>query len=183
MISSRLPAALALCVALGVAACATSIPADQVRAPQPSKSIDLNRFYSGRWLEVARLPMRITDGCVVGATDYTVVSPTRVDLRDTCRQGGVDGRERAVGAAGTILDPGFNAKLRAPYFGGFVTWEYWVLDRADDYSWFISADPTFDKLWIYTRTAPSPTELAALVERARALGYDVSRLEFPETAP
>jgi apolipoprotein D and lipocalin family protein len=179
---SRLTAALAVTVALGLGACATSIPADQVRAPQPTKPVDLERFYSGRWLEVARLPMGITDGCVAAATDYVIVSPTRVDLRDTCRQGGVDGKERAVGAAGVILDPGFNAKLRAPYFAGFVTWEYWVLDYADDYSWFISADPRFEKLWIYTRRSPSPSELSALVDRARALGYDVSRLEFPETA-
>jgi apolipoprotein D and lipocalin family protein len=180
---SRLTAALALTVAVGLGACATSIPASQVRAPQPTKPIDLERFYSGQWLEVARLPMRITDGCVAATTDYVIVSPTRVDLRDACRQGGIDGRERAVGAAGVILDPGFNAKLRAPYFGGLLTWEYWVLDRADDYSWFISADPKFEKLWIYTRTPPSPAQLSALVERARALGYDVSRLEFPETAP
>lgn len=182
MILSRLNAALAVTLALGLSACATAIPADQVRAPQPTRPVDLERFYSGRWLEVARLPMRITDGCVAAATEYTIVSPTRVDLRDTCRQGGTDGRERAVGAAGVILDPGFNAKLRAPYFGGFVTWEYWVLDHADDYSWFISADPRFEKLWIYTRTPPSAAALAALVERARALGYDVSRLEYPETA-
>lgn len=173
------PLTLATVAVLGLAACATSVPADRVRAPQPARSVDIERFYSGRWLEVARLPMRITDGCVAAATAYVIVSPTRVDLRDTCRQGGIDGRERAVGAAGVILDPGFNAKLLAPYFGGLVTWEYWVLDRADDYSWFISADPAFDKLWIYTRTPPSAAELAALVERARALGYDVSRLEFP----
>ena len=143
MTLSRLTAALALSVAVGLGACATSIPASQVRAPQPTKPIDLERFYFGQWLEVARLPMRITDGCVAATTDYVIVSPTRVDLRDACRQGGIDGRERAVGAAGVILDPGFNAKLRAPYFGGLLTWEYWVLDRADDYSWFISADPKF----------------------------------------
>lgn len=183
MTLSRVIASVALSAVVVLGACATTVPASQVRAPQPTKPIDLERFYSGQWLEVARLPMRITDGCVAATTDYVIVSPTRVDLRDACRQGGIDGRERAVGAAGVILDPGFNAKLRAPYFGGLVTWEYWVLDRADDYSWFISADPRFEKLWIYTRRPPSEAQLSALVERARALGYDVSRLEFPETAP
>ena len=89
------------------------------------------------------------------------------------------GSEKAIGASGTILDPGFNAKLRARYLGGLITWEYWVLDHAEDYSWFISADPKFEKLWIYTREVPSAAERAALVERARALGYDVTRLEFP----
>lgn len=170
-------AAFALCGA--ATGCASAPSADQVRAPQPARPVDLERFYSGRWLEIARLPMRLTDGCVAGATNYVVVSPTRVDVRDTCQVGTPQGREKAIGARGEILDPGTNAKLRARYFGGFVTWDYWVLDHAEDYSWFISSDPTFDKLWIYTREVPTPAERARLVERARALGYDVSRLEFP----
>jgi apolipoprotein D and lipocalin family protein len=78
-----------------------------------------------------------------------------------------------------VLDPGMNAKLRVRYIGGLVTWDYWVLDHAEDYSWFISADPTFNKLWIYTREVPDAAGRQALVARAAALGYDVSRLEFP----
>ena len=65
------------------------------------------------------------------------------------------------------------------YLFGLITWDYWVLDHAEDYSWFISADPTFNRLFIYTRDLPSEQQVRALTERARALGYDVSRLEFP----
>ena len=132
----------------GLGACATSIPADQVRAPQPARAVDLERFYTGRWLEIARLPMNLTDGCVAGATTYVIQSPTRIGVRDTCQRDTPQGSEKAIGASGTILDPGFNAKLRARYLGGLITWEYWVLDHAEDYSWFISADPKFEKLWI-----------------------------------
>lgn len=170
---------LAAVAVVGLSACATSIPADQVRAPQPTRAVDLERFYTGRWLEIARLPMRLTDGCLAGATTYEIQSPTRIGVRDTCQRDTPQGPEKAIGASGTILDPGFNAKLRARYLGGLITWEYWVLDHAEDYSWFISADPRFEKLWIYTREVPSDAKRAALVERARALGYDVSRLEFP----
>lgn len=170
-------AAFFACVALS--ACVTAPSADQVRAPQPTKTLDLQRFYSGRWLEIARLPMRLTDGCVAGATNYVVISATRVDVRDTCQVDTPQGREKAIGARGEVLDPGTNAKLRARYVGGLITWDYWVLDRADDYSWFISADPTFEKLWIYTREVPDAATRQALVARAAALGYDVSRLEFP----
>jgi apolipoprotein D and lipocalin family protein len=151
-----------------------------VRAPAPARAVDLERFYAGRWLEIARLPMRLTDGCVAGATNYVVVDARRVDVRDTCQVGTPSGREKAIGGRGEILDPGVNARLRVRYLGGLVTWDYWVLDHAEDYSWFISADPTFDKLWIYTREVPDAAERRALVARAAALGYDVSRLEFPE---
>lgn len=173
---------LALVAALGLAACATAIPADQVRAPQPAKAVDAERLYTGRWLEIGRLPMRLTDGCVAGATSYDLRSPTSLALRDTCQSGTPTGKEKAIGADATILDPGTNAKFRARYFAGFVTWEYWILDHDDNYTWFISADPTFDKLWIYTREVPSAAQLAQLVARAQALGYDTSRLEFPPTA-
>jgi len=172
-------AAAALALSLGLSACVTAPSPDAVRAPQPARAVDLERFYSGRWLEIARLPMSITDGCVAGATNYVVVNPTRVDVRDTCQVDTPQGREKAVGARGEILDPGTNAKLRARYFGGLITWDYWVLNHADDYSWFISADPTFNKLWIYTREVPNADQRQRLVARAQALGYDVNRLEFP----
>ena len=175
----RTVAAAVLALSLGLTACVTAPSADQVRAPQPAKAVDLDRFYSGRWLEIARLPMSLTDGCVAGATNYVVVNPTRVDIRDTCQVDTPQGREKSIGARGEILDPGTNAKLRARYVGGLITWDYWVLDHADDYSWFISADPTFNKLWIYTREVPNADQRQRLVARAQALGYDVSRLEFP----
>lgn len=175
--SMRIPLVAAV---LSLSACVTAPSADAVRAPAPIRAVDLERFYTGRWLEIARLPMRLTDGCVAGATNYVVVSPTRVDVRDTCQVGTPEGREKAIGGRGEVLDPGVNAKLRVRYVGGLVTWDYWVLDHAEDYSWFISADPTFDKLWIYTREVPDAAERQALVARTAALGYDVSRLEFPE---
>lgn len=185
---SRRPLTLVLTLALagvavaGLAACATTLSPDQVRAPQPSRPVDAERLYTGRWLEIGRLPMRLTDGCVAGASIYTLRSPTTLAVRDTCQSGTPTGKEKAIGADATILDPGTNAKFRARYFAGLVTWEYWILDHDDDYTWFISADPTFDKLWIYTREVPSPALLEQLIERARALGYDTDRLEFPATA-
>ncbi|TPW03560.1 MAG: outer membrane lipoprotein Blc [bacterium] len=179
MLMRSLAAALALTGALSLSACATAPGPDQVRAPAPARAVDLDRFYSGRWLEIARLPMGLTDGCVAGATNYVVVNPTRVDVRDTCQVDTPQGREKAIGGRGEVMDPGTNAKLRVRYVGGLITWDYWVLDHAEDYSWFISADPTFEKLWIYTREVPDAAERAALVARAAALGYDVSRLEFP----
>lgn len=175
-----LAAALVLSGSLALSACVTAPSPEAVRAPAPVRAVDMDRFYAGRWLEIARLPMSLTDGCVAGATHYVLVNPTRVDVRDTCQAGTPQGREKAIGGRGEILDPGMNTKLRVRYFGGLITWDYWVLDHAEDYSWFISADPTFDKLWIYTREAPDAAERRALVARATALGYDVSRLEFPD---
>lgn len=177
--SSLKSLAASAAAAIALAGCVTAPSPSEYRAPQPAKPVDVQRLWSGRWHEIARLPDRLTDGCVAGASIYTPVEGMRVDVRDTCQVGTPDGKEKAIGGRGEILDPGTNAKLRVKYLAGFVTWDYWVLDRADDYSWFISADPTFNRLFIYTRDLPNEQQVRALTERARALGYDVSRLEFP----
>lgn len=157
--------------------------AEAVRAPAPAKPVDLSRFYSGTWIEIGRHPMKLTDGCVAGATEYVIRSPTKIAVRDTCHAGTPSGKLKAIGGPGTILDPGTNAKLHVDYrlFGLIpVGRDYWVLDHADDYSWFISSDPAFENLWIYTRDPHvHGAELDRLIAKAKALGYDTSRLEFP----
>ena len=40
--------------------------ADAPKAPEPAKPIDAAQFYAGRWYEIGRNPMRLTDGCVAG---------------------------------------------------------------------------------------------------------------------
>jgi apolipoprotein D and lipocalin family protein len=152
-------------------------------APEPTKGVDAKRFYSGVWREIGRRPMKLTDGCVAGATEYTLTAADRVRVRDTCTKGTPSGRLEAIGGPARILDPGTNAKLHVTYrFAGLfpVDREFWVLDHAEDYSWFISSDPTFKDLWIYTRDPRiGKDQLAELVKRAKGMGYDVSQLEFP----
>jgi apolipoprotein D and lipocalin family protein len=152
-------------------------------APTPAKPVDAARFYTGVWHEIGRRPMAITNGCVAGATEYRLKTPTTLDVRDTCHDKTPDGKIKAIGGPATILDPGENAKIHVSYrlFGPFkVGVDYWVVDHADDYTWFISSDPTFKNLWIYTRDPDiSPQLRQSLIERARSLGYDVGKLEFP----
>jgi apolipoprotein D and lipocalin family protein len=175
-----MPRALtALAFSLALAGCATTPPA--ALAPAPAKPVDMARIYSGEWREVARRPESLTDGCVAGTTEYTVLDATHVKVRDTCRVGTPAGKLKDIGGSGTILDPGTNAKLHVGYrvFGIFtVGRDYWVIDHED--SWFISTDPTFTRLYLYTRPDKNTPELRAqLAARAKALGYDVTKLEYP----
>lgn len=169
---------------VSLAGCAGPSFTETQKAPEPRKRIDVQRFYTGTWHEIARRPMTITDGCVAGATEYGPIGTGGIQVLDSCRMRSPGGELKSVGGPGTILDPGINAKLRVDYkLYGFVPVqrEYWVLDRANDYSWFISADPTLRDLYIFTRDPRiSPAQRNQLVARAVALGYDVSKLEFPE---
>lgn len=177
MAGSKRISLLSVGLALSLAACASLSPGPG--APSPSKSVDLASHYSGTWLEIARRPMKLTDGCVAGFTTYEPTDkPGRLKVTDGCHVGVPTGRLKTIGGPGRILDPGTNAKLAVRYLG-LIRWDYWVLDQAADGSWFISADPTMRNLWIYARQKPSPSQLAQMVDHAKALGYDVSKLEFP----
>lgn len=175
---------LAAIGSISLAGCMGNSMMQAQKAPEPRKRIDVQRLYKGTWREIARRPMTITDGCVAGATEYGPDRSGGIQVLDSCRTGSPRGELKTVGGPGTILDPGFNAKLRVDYkLYGFVPVqrEYWVLDRADDYSWFISADPTFRDLYIFTRDPEIGSgQRNQLVARAAALGYEVSKLEFPE---
>lgn len=152
------------------------------QSPQPAKPVDVSRLYTGRWLEIARTPMGITDGCEAGATNYLFAGGDRVLVRDTCETGAPGGKEKVIQGRGQILDPGINAKLRVRY-PFLISWDYWIFDRDDDYTWFIAGEPQLKRIFIFTREVPSPVLREDLTRRVRALGYDMSRIEFPQQPP
>ncbi len=147
------------------------------------KAVDASRLFIGRWIEIGRRPMKLTDGCVAGATNYLPQGGAKIAVNDTCNKTTPAGKLKSIGGPGTITDPGTNTRLHVKYkLFGFIPVgrDYWILDHDASYTWFISANPAFTNLWIYTRaTRPDPVLVAALVGKAKAMGYDVSKLEFP----
>jgi apolipoprotein D and lipocalin family protein len=156
-------------------------------APQPAKAIDVAKFYTGRWYEIARTPMKLTDGCVAGTTDYFTKPNGQLIDRDACRDGTPEGKEEMYQGPVTILNPRQNTKVTVNYtvFGLFSAKRtYWMLDHGDDYGWFIVSDPAFKFISVFTRAPrPSAADVAQLTARAKSLGYDTSLLEYPTPFP
>ena len=177
---------LALCACLFVGGLSAEAAA-QMGAPMPVKPIEAAKFYTGRWYEIGRTPQTITNGCVAGATDYYNEPDGRLIDRNSCRAGAPSGQEKLFAGPVTILNPGENTKVRVDYkvFYLFtVSRTYWMLDHGEDYSWFIASDPAFKSLELFTRNPrPSPDTIKSLTAMAAALGYDVSKLEFPAQLP
>ncbi len=168
-------AALLGLAGLALAACATTPKGAALHTADISMD-----HYSGKWLEIARHPMAITNGCVAGYTTYSPgAKPGEIAIEDGCYKDTPSGKLKSIKARGILTDAGAgNAKLEARY-PFFITFHYWVLYEAPDHSWFISATPDMKNLWIYTRAVPSKDELAVMVDKAKALGYDPADLEFP----
>ncbi len=96
--------------------------------------------------------------------------------------GSPTGKEKAFSGPVTLLNEE-NTKMRVDYkvWGVFTAPRiYWVLDHDETYGWFVVSNPNFDQVSLFSRNArPSASEVAMLTAKAKALGYDVSKLEFP----
>lgn len=169
-----------LCLAL--TGCST-LPVGNPSPPAPARPVDLTR-YQGLWYELARYDHSFERGCHGVTAQYALEASGRIKVVNTCRVGSAAGKPRvAIARAKPTGDP-MNAKLKVAFFGPFYIGSYWVLDRADDYSWAIVGEGSGRYLWILTRNAtPTATERAALIARAQSLGYDTSLLQFPQQPP
>ena len=177
--------------ALAASRLLTRHPRGNDRVPEPAKAVDLQRWigdlhrrkppldlkrYLGRWYEIARYEQRFERGCQSATADYALRSDGSIEVLNRCRKPGAEADE-ARGIA-RIVDTATNAKLKVRFFGPFGG-DYWVLDRADDYSWSIVGEPSGRYLWLLAREPqPGSERIAALVARAAELGYDTSMLVY-----
>ena len=146
-------------------------------APEPKKPVDLQR-YTGRWYEVARLHNKIEDECVRAEADYIPRPDGGFTVTQTCVR--ASAKPKLYHADMKVLDPGTNAKFRLTFFP-FVWKDYWVLDYAPDNRWVVLGEPTGKYLWLFSRKPGPFVDRAALVDRAKALGYDTSKLIYDKT--
>jgi apolipoprotein D and lipocalin family protein len=150
--------------------------------PAPAKTVDLAR-YQGKWFELARYDASFQRGCEGVTAEYTPLADGTVRVVNRCRQGSVDGIERSAEAMARVVPGTGDAQLKVTFFWPFEG-DYWVLDRANDYSWAIVGEPSGQYLWILSRKALVPErDYHRLVSRAAALGYDVALLRRTAQPP
>jgi apolipoprotein D and lipocalin family protein len=174
-----IPTFLLPVAALSLAGCAAleKGPVGNIAVPAPAKPVEINR-YLGRWYEMARYEQAFQKGCEAVTADYSLIQPDEIKVINTCHSGGATGKEKVARGKAKIVADSNNAKLRVSFFGPFYG-DYWVLDRADDYSWAIIGEPSGRYLWLLHREAkPGEAVLQKLSGRAEAMGYDIKLLRW-----
>ncbi|HEU4951828.1 MAG TPA: lipocalin family protein [Holophagaceae bacterium] len=140
--------------------------------PPTVPAVDLGR-YMGTWYEIARLPnfAEKDDGC---ATDtYRRLEDGRVEI--TYRHRFLDGSEGSNVHTAKVLDAS-GARWKVS-FAWIFSAPYWILDLDPGYTRVLIGTPDRKYLWIESRTPDLPeAEIQALLAKARALGYDTSKL-------
>lgn len=136
--------------------------------PLPVASIEQSR-YLGFWHEQARLPNRFEEGCQQATAEYGLRENGQISVTNTCIE--IDGSRRVANGRARPAGEAGEGKLEVSFFGPFWA-DYWVLERADDYSWSIVGEPEGRYLWLLTRAETiTPAEREAFEQRIRALGY------------
>ena len=155
---------LILAAAIALSACGQQPVYRTVETPFTVQSIDLER-YLGLWHEQARLPNQFEQGCARATAQYGLRDDGLVCVLNTCFEAGGEsrdakGRARWAGAEG-------EGKLEVSFFGPFWA-DYWVVERANDYSWSIVSEPGGRYLWILTRAERLTAQERAILTRACA---------------
>lgn len=145
---------------------------DNVR---PVAGFDLSR-YLGTWYEIARLDHSFERGLSDVSAKYTLRDGGGVQVRNRGYAPNSGQWKEADGKAYFVegADHGYlKVSFFGPFYGSYVIFE---LD-ADDYEYAFVCGPNRSYLWLLARRTEVPAELKArFVERARGLGFDVSRL-------
>lgn len=180
-------AILALCVlalsSLSLGAQAIAAPVGNPNVPAPAKPVDIDR-YVGRYYELARYENIFQRGCEAVSADYSKIPGGMVRIVNTCHDKGIGNPARSVNGRAKLVEGSRNAKFKVSFLGPAFLGDYWVLDRAEDYSWAIVSDRSGKFLWLLHRQpTPGPAEIAFLVNRAKTLGFNTALLRFTKQAP
>ncbi|WP_303674886.1 lipocalin family protein [Vampirovibrio chlorellavorus] len=157
-----------------------SLPA-HAKTPAPPTTVahvDLEK-YTGKWYEIAAIPMFFERKCVGNTTaEYTRLASGEVSVFNSCQLS--NGKRQSATGLARVVDPKTNAKLKVSFLNlplfGWQFWasgDYWIIDLADDYSTALIGHPTRKYGWILSRTPELPTEtLKGLSKKLADQGYN-----------
>lgn len=159
------------CILLVFVAACTSVP----EGITPVSPFQLDR-YLGRWYEIARLDHAFERGLSDVSAQYSLQADGSVEVINRGYSAEKGAWKEAIGKASFIGDP-TRGSLQVSFFGPFYGGYHIAALDQRDYRWSLVVGPSRDYLWILARERHLPPEVREqLLEKARQLGFDTSRL-------
>lgn len=173
MVARPLSLAFLAATALGLlAGCAVS--PDKVTVPV-APAVDLQRFM-GPWYVVGVIPTAIETEAYNAVESYALNTDGTIRTTFTFNKGALDGPRKQYNPKGFVV-PGTNNAIWGMRFVWPIKAEFVISHLDADYSETIIARSARDYVWIMTRSPKISAErYAQLVDRVRAMGYDVAKL-------
>jgi len=139
-------------------------------------SLDLKRW-EGSWYELARIPVPIGRTWVNTVETYSPRGDGSYLVVYAGRAGSPDGPARSLKQRLRIPDPAKPGEMQVSFLP-LVWLDYRLVYMEENYRFMIVTGSSRNYLWLMGRDrAPSEQAYAGLLERAAAMGFDVSRLE------
>ena len=169
--------AAALMAVLTLSACSTPRTPDGIKAVS---GFDVDR-YAGHWHEVARIDNSFERGLTQATATYTRNADNTIKVVNRGYDPVRKEWKEAEGTARFVGEPD-QAALKVSFFGPFYG-GYNVVALDENYQWAMVIGSNKDYLWILSRTPTLPWHVREhLLERARAMGVDVSKIVFAPPA-
>jgi len=146
---------------------------------QTVKNVDLER-YMGTWYEIGRFPHSFEKDLVGVTATYKLKKNGKVEVLNQGYKNSLDGKLKRAKGFAKVPNPNEPGRLKVYFFWPFGG-DYLILDLDEEYRWALIGSYSLNYLWILSRTPQMPEEeYNRLVEKARSLGYNVSRIERVE---
>ena len=135
--------------------------------------------YMGTWYEIARLPQYFERDMDEVRAQYTLEPDGSIRVVNS---GVRDGEPQSITGTAKLKHPGakpLTGELRVTFFWPFYA-DYRIIELAPDYSYAVVTAGSRDYFWILSRSPTMEKEqLDAILNRAKALGFDLGTLEYP----
>ena len=166
--------AMAVLMGLGFSGCITGIP----EGLAPVENFEIER-YTGKWYEIYRLDHSFERDLTHVTATYTLQDDGSVKVENAGRKPGgvtdiIEGRAEFQG------DPTVGS-LKVSFFGPFYGGYHIIALDQENYQYAMIAGPTYDFLWILSRTPQlDPAVAEMLLQQAEESGFAVDDLIFVE---
>ncbi|RIX49600.1 MAG: hypothetical protein D3M94_00935 [Rhodocyclales bacterium GT-UBC] len=171
--------ALLLCLAL----LPTRFSQAELPPVRSVEQVDLQR-YTGKWYEIAAIPMYFQRQCIGDTTaEYALLPDGEIEVTNRCRT--ENGFDQATGRAWPAAKEQ-SARLKVSFFWPFRS-DYWIIGLDADYRWAVVGNPNRKFLWILSRTPQlPPMEFERALKAATEQHFPLDQLKptrQTETAP
>ena len=163
-------------IAAALTGCATTSDIAAVQDFEPER-------YMGTWYEIARLPHYFERDMDEVTAEYTLEPDGTIRVVNS---GMRDGEPKSATGTARLKYPDAEplaGELRVSFFWPFYA-DYRIIELAPDYSYAVVTAGSRDYYWILSRTPTMEKErLDGILNRAKALGFDLGELEYPRQTP
>jgi apolipoprotein D and lipocalin family protein len=137
----------------------------------------------GDWYVIANIPTFLETQSYAATESYSLAPDGSVTTVFSQRKGSLDAPLKRYNQRAFVRADSGNASWGMQFIWPFKA-EYLIAHVNEDYSQAIIARTKRDYVWILARTPElSDSELSALTERVRAMGYDLAKLRrVPQAA-